>query len=97
MIDNLFYDEVDHNLQLIDKPAAYAAKYRLPIIMWWTHFTGGNSIKRCPKGDCYITEARKFKTHPRTKAFLFYGTSFALHDLPLPRLGRLVTPVSIDV
>jgi hypothetical protein len=79
---------VDHNLQNIKKPAAYAAKHSLPIIIWWTHFTGGNVIKRCPMGECYVTEARKFKTHPRTKAFLFYGTSFRARDLPLPRLGK---------
>ena len=29
---------------------------------------------------------RKFRTHNRTKAFIFYGTDFRLYDLPLPRL-----------
>ncbi|KAK3738350.1 hypothetical protein QZH41_014334 [Actinostola sp. cb2023] len=85
--DNIFYDKLEHNLN-IKKPAAYAAKHKLPIIVWWTHFTGGNNVKRCPMGECYITEARKFKTHPRTKAFMFYGTHFKTSDLPLPRLAH---------
>jgi len=76
-------------LKNLKKPAAYAAKHKLPIIIWWTAFTDGNSIKRCPLGECYITEARKFQTHPRTKAFMFYGTTFTSNDLPLPRLGKL--------
>ena len=88
-LEGVFYDDVDHALKNLKKPAAYAAKYTLPIIIWWTAFTGGNSIKRCTLGECYITEARKFQTHPRTKAFMFYGTTFTSNDLPLPRLGKL--------
>ena len=89
-LEEVFYDEVDHSLKNLKKPAAYAAKHKLPIIIWWTAFTNGNTIKRCTLGECYITEARKFQTHPRTKAFMFYGTSFSSSDLPLPRLGKLV-------
>ncbi|KAL9972349.1 hypothetical protein ACROYT_G018634 [Oculina patagonica] len=86
--EEIYYDEVDHILKNLRKPAAYAAKYKLPIILWWTAFTRGNDIKRCKLGECYFTEARKFQTHPRTKAFMFYGTSFTANDLPLPRLGH---------
>lgn len=88
--EEIYYDEVEHVLKNLQRPAAYAAKYKLPIILWWTPFTGGNDIKKCKLGECYITEARKFQTHPRTKAFMFYGTSFTANDLPLPRLGKRV-------
>ena len=88
--EGIFYDEVEHALKNLKKPAAYAAKHKLPIIIWWTAFTQGNTIKRCTLGECYFTEARKFQTHPRTKCFMFYGTSFTPNDLPLPRLGKLL-------
>ena len=84
----VFYNDIDHAVRNLRKPAAYAAKYKLPIIVWWTSLTHGNTIKRCNFGECYFTEVRKFQTHPRTKAFMFYGTSFNPRDLPLPRLGK---------
>ena len=87
--EGVYFDELEHALKNLKKPAAYAAKHKLPIIMWWTPFTLGNTIKRCSLGECFFTEARKFQTHPRTKVFMFYGTSFTPNDLPLPRLGEL--------
>ncbi|EDO49643.1 predicted protein [Nematostella vectensis] len=87
-LEDIFFDAYDHTLKNLKNPAAYAAKRDLPIMVWWTHFTGGNNIKRCSKGECYVTEARSFQTHPRTKLFLFYGTSFRADSLPLPRLGH---------
>ncbi|XP_068702960.1 alpha-(1,3)-fucosyltransferase 10-like isoform X1 [Montipora capricornis] len=86
--EGVYFDELEHALKNLKKPAAYAAKHKLPIIMWWTPFTLGNTIKRCSLGECFFTEARKFQTHPRTKVFMFYGTSFTPNDLPLPRLGH---------
>ncbi len=44
------------------------------------------SYKKCSKSrQCYFTNVRKFKNRAEDKAFLFYGTDFSLHDLPLPR------------
>ena len=83
--EGVFVDNVEHIVRNLHKPAAYATKHDLPIIIWWTSFTKGNEIKRCNLGECYITEARKFQKHPRTKAFMFYGTSFLASDVPLPR------------
>lgn len=89
-LEGVFFDEIDHALKNLKRPAAYAAKHKLPIIMWWTPFTQENTIKRCSLGECFFTEVRKFQTHPRTKAFMFYGTSFSPTDLPLPRHGGLI-------
>jgi alpha-1,3-fucosyltransferase 10 len=47
------------------------------------------SYKQC--GDalnrktCFFTNSRKYRNVSNNKAFLFYGTDFSLHDLPLPR------------
>ncbi|XP_074621062.1 GDP-fucose protein O-fucosyltransferase 3-like [Acropora palmata] len=86
--EGVFFDEIDHALKNLKRPAAYAAKHKLPIIMWWTPFTQENTIKQCSLGECFFTEVRKFQTHPRTKAFMFYGTLFSPTDLPLPRRGH---------
>jgi alpha-1,3-fucosyltransferase 10 len=59
-----------------------------PIVLWWTPFTQDKgSMKRCGARNhtCFITNVRKYATRDETRAFLFYGTDFALHDLPLPR------------
>ncbi len=60
----------------------------LPVIVWWTPFTPALRIEtECPRGTCLFTQSRTELTNPNTKvsAFLFYGTDFKLHDLPLPR------------
>ena len=59
-------------------------------MIWWTSFTGENGIKKCPQGECYITENRAIQNDERTRAFLFYGTDFDANDLPLPRKGMLI-------
>lgn len=45
------------------------------------------SYKTCGerKKSCFFTNLRKYRDKPNPKAFLFYGTDFYLHDLPLPR------------
>ncbi|XP_066928924.1 alpha-(1,3)-fucosyltransferase 10-like [Clytia hemisphaerica] len=63
-----------------------AEKEDLPFIVWWTPFTGETGrIKKCFVGDCYFSQDRELMTHPKTKAFLFYGTDFSVKDLPLPK------------
>jgi alpha-1,3-fucosyltransferase 10 len=61
----------------------------VPALIWWTPFTQDKgSFKRCGEyynRTCFVTNIRKYKDRNETKAFLFYGTDFALHDLPLPR------------
>ena len=59
-----------------------------PIIIWWTPFTLDlGSYTKCgeTKKACYVTNVRKYRDHNNTKAFLYYGSDFYLHDLPLPR------------
>ncbi len=47
------------------------------------------SYKTCgaQKKTCFFTNSRQYKKNIQTpvKAYLFYGTDFYLHDLPLPR------------
>lgn len=60
----------------------------LPVIVWWTPFTPYERIKKvCPGGTCLITHSRTELTNPavNVSAFLYYGSDFDLHDLPLPR------------
>ena len=47
------------------------------------------SFKTCRPSQktCFFTNSRKYRNHSNTKAFLFYGTDFNLHDLPLPRMN----------
>ncbi|CAF1008308.1 unnamed protein product [Didymodactylos carnosus] len=61
----------------------------VPILVWWTPFTldvgtytscGGKSEQ------CFLSNVRKYRANKDFEAFLFYGTDFRLHDLPLPRL-----------
>jgi alpha-1,3-fucosyltransferase 10 len=63
----------------------------IPIVIWWTPFTMDiGSYKQC--GDalnrktCFFTNSRKYRNLTKNKkAFMFYGTDFYLHDLPMPR------------
>lgn len=59
-----------------------------PVIVWWTPFTPfKRRLNQCPGGTCLVTHSRTELTNPATNvsAFVFYGTDFNLHDLPLPR------------
>ncbi|XP_033644405.1 alpha-(1,3)-fucosyltransferase 10-like [Asterias rubens] len=59
---------------------------KVPIILWWTPFTGERGqVKQCGKDECFFTVDRHFRNHPQTKVFMFYGTDFKPRDLPLPR------------
>jgi alpha-1,3-fucosyltransferase 10 len=42
--------------------------------------------KSCAAKQCFFTNMRGYRSANQTnRAFLFYGTDFYLHDLPLPR------------
>ena len=58
----------------------------LPIILWWTPFTGVLGLPRyCTLGNCCLTQDRAQIHHRNVKSVLFYGTDFDPTDLPLPR------------
>ena len=60
----------------------------LPIIVWWTPFSPWEQRKlKCPKGTCFVTISRTELINPvnEVSAFIYYGTDFDQHDLPLPR------------
>lgn len=82
---NYGVDQDPYNEHGTNDPYKYAQDNDIPIIMWWTHFTSGNSIHKCSQGECFITENRTVQNDERTRAFLFYGTDFDANDLPLPR------------
>jgi len=57
----------------------------VPVMVWWTPFSGDTGIQDCGKHKCYVTNEREFLDHPNLKNIFFYGTSFSEYDLPLPR------------
>ncbi|MCL4154916.1 UNVERIFIED_CONTAM: hypothetical protein GTU68_037050 [Idotea baltica] len=59
----------------------------MPVIIWWTPFTGLEQNKRkCKSGSCHFTEDRSYVSLENgTKLILFYGSDFKVEDLPLPR------------
>uniref|UniRef100_A0A8C2UKA7 Fucosyltransferase n=1 Tax=Chinchilla lanigera TaxID=34839 RepID=A0A8C2UKA7_CHILA len=57
-----------------------------PIMLWWSPLTGETGrLGQCGMDACFFTINRTYLHHPRTKAFLFYGTDFNIESLPLPR------------
>jgi len=59
----------------------------VPVMVWWTPFTGDVGVQDCGKYSCYVTNDRKFMKHPNLRNIFFYGTSVSETDLPLPRKG----------
>ena len=88
--DGSYHDfEVDRVVEPVQQALQHAQDNQLPIILWWTPYsTHQEKIKRCTLGDCYFTQNKSFYTHALTKAFLFYGSSFNISDLPLPRTRK---------
>lgn len=65
---------------------SYPIQNRFPIIVWWTPFTGNKHIVRaCGRGRCLFSHNRNLRDHPKTRAFMWYGTDLKFRDLPLPR------------
>ncbi|XP_022080224.1 alpha-(1,3)-fucosyltransferase 10-like [Acanthaster planci] len=90
------FDHVDYGGELISKNGTdqhdsnnvnvSGMDIKVPILLWWTPFTGERGkVKTCGADHCFFTVDRHFRDHPKTKAFLFYGTDFRPRDLPLPR------------
>ena len=55
-------------------------------MVWWTPFTGDDGLQHCGDYNCFVTNDRKYRPHPNTKAFFFYGTDFKPWDVPVPRV-----------
>ncbi|XP_015673956.1 alpha-(1,3)-fucosyltransferase 10 [Protobothrops mucrosquamatus] len=59
-----------------------------PILLWWSPLTGESGRQaQCGEDICFFTINRTYQHNPMTRAFLFYGTDFSIHSLPLPRAG----------
>ncbi|XP_055972794.1 alpha-(1,3)-fucosyltransferase 10 [Sorex fumeus] len=57
-----------------------------PIMLWWSPLTGETGrLGQCGGDTCFFTINKSYLYHPKTKAFLFYGTDFNIESLPLPR------------
>jgi len=59
----------------------------VPVMVWWTQFSGDIGVQNCGKHSCYVTNHRDFMKHPNVRNVFFYGTSVTETDLPLPRRG----------
>ena len=57
----------------------------IPIMVWWTPFTGDEGLQQCGDYQCYVTNDRKYRPHPNLRTFFFYGTDFKPWDVPVPR------------
>lgn len=90
LLDGTYHDfQVDRVIPPVLSALKATEEQQLPIIVWWTGFTGETGkIKQCFVGNCYISANTTYLNHPLTKAFLFYGTDLDIDDLPLPRKGR---------
>eukprot|EP00794_Sanderia_malayensis_P007118 gene7118-7922_t len=90
-VDNLEvqydYDfKVDRIVRGLENATDHALKHELPIILWWTPFTGDEgTVRKCWEGSCYFTQDRKFFHDNLAEVFVFYGTGLDDNDLPLPR------------
>ena len=91
-IDGTWHDfAVDRVTRPVLNAQQHAEKMDLPIIVWWTPFTGEKGrIKKCFVGNCFLTENRTLATHSQLNAFLFYGTDFKVEDIPLPRKSNYI-------
>ncbi len=79
-------------LRGLSREAKYAFKDgEKPILLWWYDDAFPQSTLeksheiQCSAGSCIISTDRSKKDEELTRAFVFYGTSFAANDLPLPR------------
>lgn len=61
------------------------ANPNIPVMLWWTPFTGDDGLQECGEYKCYFTNDRKFRSHPNLQTIFFYGTDFKASDAPLPR------------
>lgn len=69
----------------------------VPLIIWWTPYyntSNGGWYRTCGRDSggrephkCFFTNTRlyRLKNRARQRAYIFDGSNFHLHDLPLPR------------
>ena len=57
----------------------------IPVMIWWTPFTGDDGLQQCGQYKCFFTNDREYRHHPMTKTMFFYGTDFKPYDVPIPR------------
>jgi len=90
----------DHKLEVIESveetvsrevaqiPSGWVGHPRhpnIPIMLWWTPFTGDDGLQTCGEYKCLFTNDRSYRHHPMLKTVFFYGTDFKPYDVPLPR------------
>jgi len=57
----------------------------IPVMIWWTPFTGDDGLQQCGQYKCFFTNDRAYRHHPMTRTMFFYGTDFKPYDVPIPR------------
>eukprot|EP00092_Neocalanus_flemingeri_P058058 GFUD01069121.1.p1 GENE.GFUD01069121.1~~GFUD01069121.1.p1 ORF type:complete len:372 (+),score=73.69 GFUD01069121.1:386-1501(+) len=61
------------------------ARPDVPVMLWWTPFTGDDGVQECGEYKCFFTNDRTARQHPMLKTVFYYGTDFKPHDVPIPR------------
>jgi len=61
----------------------------VPVMVWWTPFSGDIGIQDCGKHKCFVTNDREYIDHPNLQNIFFYGTETSEYDLPLPRASHV--------
>jgi len=82
--DSIFQEEID---RVVSGESVAASFPNVPVMVWWTPFSGDVGIQNCGDYSCYVTNDHSFLHHPNLKNIFFYGTSVREVDMPLPRNG----------
>eukprot|EP00088_Acartia_fossae_P065800 TRINITY_DN8123_c0_g1_i1.p1 TRINITY_DN8123_c0_g1~~TRINITY_DN8123_c0_g1_i1.p1 ORF type:complete len:499 (-),score=69.42 TRINITY_DN8123_c0_g1_i1:318-1814(-) len=98
MIDQFYYPEKDvdkptltdelfqHEIEQVMKGESIEPAFPdIPVMVWWTPFSGDTGVQDCGRYKCFVTNDREYMNHPSLKNVFFYGTSTSEYDLPLPR------------
>ena len=53
----------------------------IPVMVWWTPFTGDDGLQQCGEYQCYVTNDRAVREHPNTRAIVSPPPPYMLQHL----------------
>jgi len=84
--EQIFEDEMNQILSGHEITPKFSS---VPVMVWWTPFSGDTGIQDCGKHQCFVTNDREYVDHPNLQNIFFYGTETSEYDLPLPRASHV--------